>query len=128
VSVRTRLQRRAANSVIVEAVPFLKRVFGLPVVLLTVPVQHRGGVRKAGFFAEGFDDAVGVVGEVVGVNYGDADLAIVHWAFVFSCKSRPNESFRQEVVEDPAEFVVTCFVRHEVIESDDWSSGGIVQW
>ena len=85
-SVRTRLQRRAASSVIVEAVPFLKRVLwpaGRSFSLSQFSIAW--AYERPTFSAEGFGDAVGVVEEVVGVNDGDADLAILHWESGPSC-------------------------------------------
>jgi hypothetical protein len=81
VSVRTRLQRRAANSVIVEAVPFLKRVSGLPVGPSPFPSSaSRGRTKGRLYLQKASVMPLGLSRRSSASNDGDADLAILHWA------------------------------------------------
>ncbi len=70
---RPRLQITAIHCILVKARPFFKRLSSLLLILVGVPFQHALVVFDADALAEGFDNELGAVEEVVGVDDADVD-------------------------------------------------------
>lgn len=142
VGVRPRRQVLALDGVVVEADPLGKGLLDVLLVLGVVPVQHVGRVRDARLLAEGLDDLLGVVQQVVGVDDGDGHLAVgvavgvsvgvtIRVAVGVAVggavdtrghlgalgHGRSHDALRPEVVEHDAELDVAGLVHHEVLEA-----------
>src|SRR4051794_5065105 len=102
------LERSAVNSIVVESLPFLKRVFSFLVGFLGVPDQHLWAVVKIDFLAIGFDDSFWVIEEVICVNDGDAHFTIFQGA-VLAGKRWANLLLLAKVIKDAAKLIVPSF-------------------
>lgn len=122
-----RLQIRRMDRVLVEALPLLKHLHSVLLLLRSVPVQHVGRIVNADALAKCLDDLVGLVQEVVGVDDANLYFAVaiavavrlllVLAALALSRNSRTNVPDGAEIVERAAEFVVARFVGAEVVEA-----------
>lgn len=112
-----------------EPSPLLKRILGLLVILLGVPVQQVGRVLDTDAFAEGLDDVAGVVEQVVCVNDTDIDGTVLGGVvsvgsidaicLVLAGNLGADLTDAAEIIEDPALLVVPCLFRHEVVEASN---------
>lgn len=113
------LQVLGVDGILVEAVPLLKGVLGLLVLLLGVPIQHALVELDADRGAVVPEHALGVVEQVVSVH--DADLDAVgrgHGAVVFlAADLGADDAGVLAVVEEAAELVVAGLLGHELVEA-----------
>ena len=109
-------QLRAVDGVVVEAIPLGEDARHVALVLGVVPRQHVGGVLDAGLAAERLDDLLGLIQEVVGVEDGDADLALGRG---LSGPGGADELLVPQEVEQPHELRVPRLVGHVVREAGD---------
>lgn len=133
-----RLQTGAVNGIVVEAVPLLKRLGSVLLVLVIAPLEHLGGVVDADLLAVHLEDGLGVLQQVVGVDDGDGGApgpvavdAIAVRGLVESFVdgglvaglARADDVLGQEVVEQAAQLVVAGLGGHEVVEARDGVQG-----
>lgn len=107
------------DGVLVEAVPLLKGVLGLLMLLLGVPVQHAHVELDADRGAVVPEHALGVVKQVVGVHDADLDaVGLGHGAVVFlAADLGADNAGVLAVVEETAELVVAGLLGHELVEA-----------
>lgn len=106
--------------VFMKPLPFLKRIVGSLLVFVIVPVQHPWREFKANALTVLFDDAFGIVKEVICVDETNVDLSIVGIASILL--SREFLTHQPRVlgkVEEATEFVVAGFVGIEIVEACD---------
>lgn len=128
---RPGLEARAVNGVVVEAVPLLKSLGGVLLVVVVAPLQHGRAVVHADLLAVGLEDGLWVVEQVVGVDDGDGAavglaLAVVERLVqgrLVARLGRPDDALVQQVVEEPAQLVVPGLGRHEVVEARELAQG-----
>jgi hypothetical protein len=136
---RASFQLFAVNSIFVETLPLLKRLFGIPVVIFGIPSEHFRLVFDAGAFAVRFDDARWVVEQVIRVN--DANLYARVWALGFrtvraggnpGSSMRANLSLGTKEIEETTQLNITSLVGAEVVETRDFVEWGdcaaVVAW
>lgn len=125
----SRLERSTVDSIIMKALPFLKRIPSSLMRLFSVPDQHFGIILDSDFLAISFDDGFGVIQEIVGVDDGDANFTIFQLAML-SSNGWTNLLLLAEEVENAAKFVVSGLLGHEVVEPGDlvegWDGAAVV--
>lgn len=109
--------------VFVETLPFLKRIVGSFLVFVIVPVQHPWREFETNALAVLFDDAFGIVKEIICVNETNVDLSIVAIASILlSGEFMAHQPRVLGKVEEATEFVVAGFIGIEIVEA-----GNVVQ-
>ena len=125
------LERSTVDSILMEALPLLKSIFGALVIVFGVPVQHVWGEVDTNFLAVGGDNALRIVQEIVCVDDSDADFSILQVSVVTS-EVWANVLVLDQEVEDSAELVIARLGGHEVIEASNgvqgWNSAAEVGW
>jgi len=125
------LERSTVDSILMEALPLLKSIFGALVIVFGVPVQHVWGEVDTNFLAVGGDNALRIVQEIVCVDDSDADFSILQVSVVTS-EVWANLLVLDQEVEDSAELVIARLGGHEVIEASNgvqgWNSAAEVGW
>lgn len=126
---RPRPEARAVNGVVVEAIPLLKGLGGVLLVVLVAPLQHGGAVVDADLLAVGLEDGLGVVEQVVGVDDGDGAALRTHAPLAARVVERlvqgrlvaglggADDALVEQVVEQPAQLVVPGLGGHELVEA-----------
>lgn len=129
---RPRLQARAVNCIVVEAIPLLERLGGVLLVLLVAPFKHLGCVIDANLLAVHLQDGLRVLQQVVGVDDSDSCAAgpvatdtVAVRSLVESlvdgcgltCLARTDNVLCQQVVKKPAQLVVACLGGHKIVEA-----------
>lgn len=64
----TRLQVPGVNSILMEALPLLKSLCGLLMILLCVPIEHLWSVGYSDALAKGLNDFARLVEKVIGIH------------------------------------------------------------
>lgn len=131
-----RLQARALNGIVVEAIPLLKRLGSVFLVFIIAPLKHLGCVVNADLLAVYLEDSLGVLQQVIRVNDSDGgptrpvavDTVTVRPRGIvqclvqrrgLACPARANDALCKQVVKEAAQLIVTCFRGHEVVEACD---------
>lgn len=105
-----------------ESGPLLKRIFGSLLALLVAPLQHLWAVVNAYFLAKSFDDSVGIIQQIVGINDGDTDFAVAQLTMLTS-DGRSDLLLVLQVIKNSAELVVAGFGGHEIVKPGDGGLG-----
>lgn len=133
-----RLQTRAVNRIVVEAIPLFKRLGSVLLVLVIAPLEHLRGVVNADFLAVHLEDGLGVLQQVIGIDNGDGGApgpvtvdAVAVRSLVeglvdrrrVPCLARADDVLRQEVVKQSTQLVVAGLGGHELVEARDGVQG-----
>lgn len=125
------LERSTVDSILMEALPLLKCIFGALVIIFGIPVQHIWGEVDTNFLAVGGDNAFRIVQEIVCIDDSDADFAIFQVSVVAS-ESWANLLVLDQEVEDSAKLVIAGLGGHEIVEAGDrvqgWNGASEVGW
>lgn len=128
--VASRLQLGAIDRILVEPLPLLKCLLRNPMFLLGIPLQHLWLEFETGGLAKLFDDAVRVVKQVICIDDTNLDsvcMIAIHTVrpirLTASCNFGPNNAAVFEIVEYAAQFIVSGFAGHEIVEARDLVKG-----
>ena len=121
------------NRIVVEAEPLLEGILHVLLVIRVVPDEHVGAVVDASLLAEGLDNFIWVIKQVVGIEHRDLDTALfvsvggtiggaVGLLGVLASQLGTNKTLRFQVVEQLHKLDVAGLAGQEVLEA-----GGLIQ-
>lgn len=123
----SRFQLSRVNGIFMETIPFCKSLLGSVVIGFVIPVQHVTGEWLANAFAEFFDNGIGGIEKVIGVNETDVDfvadavgVAVGAISLIFLAGDFWSDlSNATKVIEKRAKLDISCFLGIEVVETRD---------
>lgn len=102
-----------------ETSPFLKCLFGIPVVFLGIPLEHIRGIFKADAATKCLNRFCRLVKHVIRVDDADLDPGVVSvrdCVIVARCDARSDQVSCAQIIESPTQLVVPCFRGVVVVE------------
>lgn len=119
---RPRFELIGMNCILVKTLPAFELHLGSLLVVL-IPLQHSFSVRNAYTLAVGFDDAAGIVQEIISVDNTNIDMMAIRDTVgaigsIFISRSGhfgTDEAFFTDIVEEAAKFVIPSFRGVEIV-------------